>query len=195
LHDSNFKEAENQLIKLENRILEFPEHIQAEIKDLGQFKRWQIVKLQEPGGMSDKENLTFLREMAKKGGIAGYQSQNILCFFFNECFDREIPLLVSKSPISFTPDSKETIEIPSVLEIRPNPANDWVMFEIIEGYDVENSQIDLVFTDVSGKTIHQTKLSRNSYLWETGDLDNGIYFIKVIINNEVNNVEKVVIQH
>ena len=61
-----------------------------------------------------------------------------------------------------------------------------------QAYDLlENAEI--IITDVSGNLIHQTNLTRTTYLWETGSVENGVYLIMVRSDNVVFSTEKVII--
>jgi hypothetical protein len=113
-------------------------------------------------------------------------------FFFNECQDYPIKVGGTKSQ-SYSHEIVP-IEIPSVISIRPNPANDWVMIELLDGFELDQG-FEILISDISGKTIKQTLMTRNSYLWETGALDNGVYIVKVQSQGDLITLEKVVIQH
>lgn len=54
---------------------------------------------------------------------------------------------------------------------------------------------EICIMDISGRLIHQTVLTRNTYLWETGEIEKGIYLIRVRLGEELIITEKIVIQH
>ena len=142
-------------------------------------------------GTSD---LSFLRNLASSGkGTAQYQAQNILCFFYGECdYYSFYPEDGNRSALVGVNKIDEATE-QSELNVYPNPAANWVMIELSnDAYEsLENAQV--VIMDISGKELFQTNLSRTTYLWETGNIENGIYLIIIKSNNGIYATEKVVV--
>ena len=87
--------------------------------------------------------------------------------------------------------SVQTLLSPSV-EVRPNPANNWVSFTYtLEG---EQAQAVLELRDAAGKTVHQVQLSqtKGEYVWDTRELQSGTYYYSLKTAN-TNKNGKVVI--
>ena len=85
----------------------------------------------------------------------------------------------------------QTLLSPSV-EVRPNPANNWVSFAYtLEG---EQAQAVLELRDAAGKTVHQVQLSqpKGEYVWDTRELQPGTYYYSLKTAN-TNKTGKVVI--
>jgi len=195
LQEGNFALAENEIDNLELFSLNAPTHLRIEIADFVSLKRWLIIILQTQGHIAQlpQGDLSYLRNMANRGsGTARYQARNILCFFYNECeaylIDAESD---PRSQITTTNQSVEKFE-PS-FSIYPNPASNWVMIELSQGsYDhLENPEI--IITDLTGKVIHQTQLTRSTYLWETGTIENGVYLILVRSHDKLFTAQKVIV--
>ena len=197
LQDGNFTQAKSETNNLESRIGTFPAHLQIEIADFVALKRWMFVILPIPQDISRLKpaDLNFLRNLAQNGsGTARYQAQNILCFFYDECD----PFPIDTDPITRMQDVVEqsTIEEEQAsFSIYPNPANNWVMIEFSqETYDqLQNATITV--TDITGRLIHQTNLTRSTYLWETGAIHDGIYLIIISSNDLLFDTKKVVVRH
>ncbi|MBI3133475.1 MAG: T9SS type A sorting domain-containing protein [Bacteroidetes bacterium] len=56
---------------------------------------------------------------------------------------------------------------------------------------MENAEI--LITDLTGKMVHQTKLTRSTYLWETGIIENGVYLVLIKSNSMLFEAQKVII--
>ena len=134
----------------------------------------------------------FLRNLSSSGaGTAKYQAQNILCFFYGECDWYYLETGETRAPEKSNSVTEQRVQ--PEFKIYPNPAGNWVMIEFTQqAYDLlENAEI--IITDVSGNLIHQTNLTRTTYLWETGSVENGVYLIMVRSDNVVFSTEKVII--
>jgi len=53
--------------------------------------------------------------------------------------------------------------------------------------------VTVIIMDVTGKEVLQTNLTRNTYLWETGQIQNGVYLISVRSNDVIFATQKVII--
>ena len=124
-------------------------------------------------------------------GTAKYQAQNILCFFYDECDPFYFSVIESRSPESTIEIDNNYIQ--NEFSIYPNPAGNWVMIELTQQTYDNLENVEIIITDVTGKLIHQTSLLRNTYLWETGAIQNGIYLIVVKSDDMVFKTEKVII--
>lgn len=195
LHDGDLNAAKLAIDTYAAYANSAPAHLRQEVLDFVKLKRKLLLILQTPGYIAslDEENLKFLREMALNGsGTARYQAQDILCFFYNECdyyyFETEPDTRAPEKGFEITSDEKQP-----EFRIYPNPAGNWVMIELtLESFDqLENAEI--LITDLTGKVVHQTNLTRNTYLWETGSIQNGVYLILIKSNNTLFEVQKVII--
>jgi len=83
--------------------------------------------------------------------------------------------------------SSETTQDNSI-EIYPNPAKD-----ILNIYNPENNAIDVIISDVTGKTILSNKLTDSSSKIDISDFVTGIYFIR-IFNDHTNIYQKLIIE-
>ena len=124
-------------------------------------------------------------------GTAKYQAQNILCFFYNECDPYFIETGETRAPENSITISDEKTQ--PEFTVYPNPAGNWVMIELTQEAFEHLSNAQIVITDISGKVIHQTNLGRTTYLWETGNIENGLYLITIKSDEAVYQTEKVII--
>ena len=194
LQEKDLGAAKSEVDELESNIESFPDFLQQEVLDMIKLYRWMLGVLGEPGGIADKDNILFLQSMSNVNNIAGIRSQNLLCFFFDQCPENFIVLEEGSRGHSFKiPSSPEKIE--PIIGIRPNPAHNWVMIEIDERTISSMEGLSITITDITGKTILQTNLDRNSYLWETMDVENGLYIIAIRNVGGPISTEKVIIQH
>jgi hypothetical protein len=79
----------------------------------------------------------------------------------------------------------------------PNPVNSFAKIE----FDIyEATWVEFVLFDQQGRMIQKllrdkAKAGRNEFSINTHDLNNGIYFIQIITNNEIRFNQKIVVQH
>jgi len=71
------------------------------------------------------------------------------------------------------------------ISIYPNPFKDKLIFE--QKNQIENIQVEIL--DFQGKQLKYLQFSEKLKVADVSDLQNGIYFIKIIKNKEVN-IEK-----
>ena len=141
---------------------------------------------------SDPIRIFFLRNLSSSGaGTAKYQAQNILCFFYNECDPYYFDTGESRAPEKPIIISEEKVQ--PEFSIYPNPAGNWVMIELTQEMFDQLTNAQIVIMDVSGKLIHQTNLTRTTYLWETGEIENGLYLITLKSDDAVYQTGKVII--
>ena len=138
------------------------------------------------------EKATLLDLIGQSNGLAGTQARNIMAFIGEyEYCDCPAPLDEELKTKPVSSKSVQTLLSPSV-EVRPNPANNWVSFTYtLEG---EQPQAVLELRDAAGKTVHQVQLSqpKGAYLWDTRELQSGTYYYSLKTAN-TNKTGKVVI--
>ena len=146
------------------------------------------------GGLANmtEANHTFMAKMATNGtGVAKYQAQELICFFFDECFTytADIP---QESRAMSNPTIKPT---PTDLgfKLYPNPASEWVAFEL----PLDVTPVNITIVDAMGKVVFNNTVNKPVFIWETLHLPNGTYIINVVNleNNIAVGTETVVIQH
>jgi hypothetical protein len=197
MQDGNFDQAEIETDNLAAMAAVLPAHLRSEVTDFVSLKRKLLEILQNPERIAQLPlaELAFLRNLATRGnGTARYQAQNILCFFYNECdyysFETEEDSRAPETQITIESDEEQP-----TFSVYPNPASGWVMIELsLESFmDLENAEI--IVTDLTGKVVKQTSLTRSTYLWETGSVENGVYLIIIKSNNVLFDAQKVIITH
>ncbi len=138
------------------------------------------------------EKATLLDLIGQSNGLAGTQARNIMAFIgeYDYC-DCPAPLDKALKMKQLSNTNIQTLLSPSV-EVRPNPANNWVSFAYtLEG---EQAQAVLELRDAAGKTVHQVQLSqpKGEYVWDTRELQPGTYYYSLKTAN-TNKTGKVVI--
>ncbi len=195
LHERDYSTATTQLAALESSISSYPTHVRAELTDYVSYKEKMVALLstESPLDSLSTTNYTFVENQAKKGvGIARYQAQELLCFFYGNC--AEYPLLIPQSTQSMAQiiPSEET-EIKRAFQVYPNPARDWVtvLMPEVEG------QVQMTITDLTGRVVLVETITKNLFNWDTKTMSNGTYLITLInlTTGERIGAEKVVLQH
>lgn len=197
LHDGNFVQAETEINNLEQYALTAPPHLVAEITDFVSLKRWLLPILRNAGEIArlSPGHMLYLRNAAARStGTAQYQAQNILCFFYNECPDHSIdPETNAGSKIMMPPVAATSSGIE--FSVYPNPASDKVAIELPQETFSQFENVEIVVSDLLGKVIHQAPLTKNTYLWESSSMRNGVYLIMIRSGNTQVAAKKVVINH
>lgn len=149
----------------------------------------------------DSNEITYLQTLADNNGrVAGY-AQNILCFFYNICYEKESPLASNqqKSMLFPTTNAKSTspelINILYEVAVYPNPADGYtsIAWEIYD--ELKNAQYRIV--DLNGREMMQGKLDKNKgeKVIDTRNLKNGIYIIGVYNNNQLKKNLKLIVNN
>ena len=142
--------------------------------------------------MNETEKSTLIDMISQSDGLAGIQARNIMAFIGEyEYCDCPAPLDEELKTKPVSSKSIQTLLSPSV-EVRPNPANNWVSFTYtLEG---EQAQAVLELRDAAGKTVHQVQLNqtKGEYVWDTRELQSGTYYYSLKTAN-TNKNGKVVI--
>jgi len=153
----------------------------------------------------------FMTDLAENGeGLARYQAQELLCFFYNEC--AEYPVITSTTtsmaPL-FQDMDTERLVLSAVevsrsdrsFKIYPNPAQSWVAIEL----PAVDSPLIITVVDLSGRVIYQKQLNGVANtdrlgtveIWDTQLIGNGVYLITItdVLSAESYGTQKVVIQN
>ena len=194
LQQNDLTMAQTKVSEINADILNYPTHLQAEVQDVVDFKTEVISIMGNIGGLANMTtaNHTFMTDIATNGkGVAKYQAQELLCFFFDECFNYSFDIPMTGRAME---TDKLTATKPELnFKLFPNPASNWVTIEL----PLDVAPVVVKITDVNGKLILNTTVNRPIYIWETDQLPNGVYLIN--IKTEVNGyelgTEKVTIQH
>jgi hypothetical protein len=138
----------------------------------------------------DSTEIDYLKGLAEhKGRVAGY-AQNILCFFYDSCSDKEL-LNGDAQPKSMMAASSapELVEILYNVTVYPNPANDFtsVKWEIYD--ELQNANFKVF--DLNGQEVMNGLINENSgeKVLDVRLLENGVYIIG-IYNNGVKKMNK-----
>jgi len=194
LQKNDLTMAQTKVNDLNADVLNYPAHLQAEIQDVVAFKTEVISIMGNAGGLANMTETqhSFMSNMASTGiGVARYQAQELICFFYDECFKYSFNIpeanrtMVTEQPIMTKPELN--------FKLFPNPASNWVTIEL----PLDVTPVIVTITDLQGKLIGNAIINRPIYIWETDHLPNGTYLIN--IKTEVGNyelgTEKVTIQH
>lgn len=187
--------AQNRIDNLSSNIGNLSFHIKQELLDVVNLKNRTLKILNNPGefaNMTESDHI-FLIQMAKNGtGIAKYQSEELLCFFYNECENRgvELPSL-PKSAFNLENSQNESIGIENSVNMYPNPAEDWVSFELPN----DGSEYYFLIMDVNGREVANMTTSKRIFIVETTNLSEGMYVVQIINKDheELIDIKKLVI--
>jgi predicted S18 family serine protease len=195
LQKGDYSTASTKLTALVSAISSYPTHVQAELTDYVSYKE-KIVALLSAGSHLDSLSVTdysFVEDHANESeGIASYQAQELLCFFYGNCAEYALVIpQTSQSMAQIIPSEKT--EIKRAFQVYPNPARDWVTIVMPE---VEG-QVQMTITDLTGRVILVETITKNLFNWDTKTISNGTYLITLInlTTGERIGAEKVVLQH
>lgn len=196
LHEGDYSTATTKLSALESSISSYPTHVQAELTDYVSYKE-KMVDLLSAGSPLDslsETDYSFVEYHANESeGIARYQAQELMCFFYGNCAEYALVIpQTSQSMAQIIPTSERT-EIKRAFEVYPNPAKDWVTIVMPEG----EGQMQMTITDLTGRVILLETITKNLFNWDTKSMSNGTYLITLInlTTGERIGAEKVVLQH
>jgi hypothetical protein len=195
LHKGDYSTATTKLNVLESAISSYPTHVQTELTDYVSYKEKMVALLSadSPLDSLSETDYSFVEDHANESeGIARYQAQELLCFFYGNCAEYALVIpQTSQSMAQIIPSEKT--EIKRAFQAYPNPATDWVTIVMPE---VEG-QVQMTITDLSGRVILVETITKNLFNWDTKNMNNGTYLITLInlTTGERIGTEKVVLQH
>jgi hypothetical protein len=132
------------------------------LQDSIAINKLDSLKLIALKNIADEPINTFARSM----------SRNLLCFFYNTCYNAE-----NEMPISSTLRTTKSNDLQYNKEtiVYPNPAKDFVVFY----YKLNNKEEakELIISDAIGKPIYTNNLNgiNGQHIWDTKKVANGIY--------------------
>lgn len=146
----------------------------------------------------DSTEIAYLQTLAdNKGRVAGY-AQNILCFFYNICYEKDLAFGNSQAKSMMLPPQNNQEELNNVLyniKLYPNPANDYasIQWEIYDELKDANYRV----VDLNGREQLSGVLgdNRGEQVLDTRKLKNGVYIIGIYNNNQLKVSKKLVIEN
>lgn len=131
----------------------------------------------------ESSEIELLQQIANATtGRTSAMAQNILCFGYQLCVDY-LPADGDGNHLKFTKPEKTAKQILqsayNKITVTPNPANVYVAFNY-ELPLLENNAV-LYITDAMGKTITQKSISskKGQWVWDTRNINKGIYFYEI----------------
>ncbi len=195
LQDNNLTMAQSKVDALQGDIVNYSNHLHNELNDFVNFKNKLIELLEEPEALANlsQADHDFMTNLAETGtGVARYQAQEILCFFYHECATYSVDLDNSTTKSAILKEitaAKTTVK--KDYTIYPNPANTWLAIEL----PLASKNIEIIIQDITGRVIFQEKINKPIFVWETGLLSSGTYIITISSNESIVGTEKIIIKH
>ncbi len=126
-------------------------------------------------------------------GLSQALSQNILCFYYGICTDIDYNLELNGNKTQFHRQPNEKSQI-NVVNVAPNPCKTYTSF--IYSFPLLKDKAILTISDVTGKIVRTITFENNEgqQIWETRDVERGIYFYSVKDENGIIAKGKVAVQ-
>lgn len=129
----------------------------------------------------NSSEIQFLENLAIKNTRVGAYSRNILCFFYDICFDAPIEVSTSQKALVTKPTIEEILY---TLDIYPNPANQFTSFS----WEIFVPLKNCIYTvyDLNGIQKIRNEITQNKGVItiDTRHLKNGLYLINIENNNK-----------
>jgi hypothetical protein len=156
---------------------------------------WQIQLNQQGGDVNSFDDASFdmLIEIAENsGGRAGMQARAILEYGKNYHFDKCLPQ-ADQASVKSGMVNPTYYENGISVEANPNPANAWVTFNYSLPFKVNGGEI--LVTDMEGRMVTSFQISGSAgqQVWDTRQVDKGIYIYTLKAGN-ISKQGKLVIQ-
>jgi hypothetical protein len=197
LQKGNYETAQLKINELNNTINNYPAFMTVELNDVIVFKTKIRQLLAQNGTLAniEKGDKLFFEQMAENGhGIAKLQAQELLCFYFNQCYETplELPNLTNGKMKAESPQENITERLLS-FKMYPNPANDWVAIEL----PIETQSAIITIVDLNGRVVLQEQTNIPLYIWTTNAMTEGVYIINVtnLEGTQKIGAQKIIIQH
>ena len=196
IEEGDYVNAQELVDSLDAQIQYYSDHLQDELTDYVSYKD-KLIEILSNGTPLDslsETDHTFMTDMAENGvGLARYQAQELLCFFYGEC--TEYPVILPQAnlaPMS-EPDGGLSEVEDRQFNIYPNPANDYLTIVLPNS----DEPLQVTITDLTGRVVYREQVRKSLYNIDTNPLSGGNYLITVTnLNGDVNyGTQKVVIQH
>jgi hypothetical protein len=110
---------------------------------------------------------------------AAFQARSILCFFFDECVEEAVNLSNTTPPARIIQVEDAMLELTESLtdfKAYPNPATDYVNFDYELPEYIKKATVTI--TSITGKVVKEFDIesTEGQILWDTRQVENGIYF-------------------
>lgn len=146
----------------------------------------------------DSTEVAYLQILANgKGRVAGY-AQNILCFFYAICYEKELATGNAQNKAMLIPSANSQEALNNVLytvTLYPNPAKEYtsIQWEIYD--ELNNLHYNVV--DINGREQLSGILSDNKgeQVIDTRKLKQGLYIIGIYNNNQLKVSKKLVVEN
>ncbi|NOQ75428.1 MAG: T9SS type A sorting domain-containing protein [Crocinitomix sp.] len=196
IQEGDFTTAQSKVNTLNTAIQTYPIHLQDELTDYVSFKNKVIAIL---SANSEFDNLavadhTFLTDLANDGeGIARYQAQELLCFYYDECAEYPVVTMQVGGGLSPSFEQDKPKSETQSFAVYPNPANNWVTIVLPES----DLLMNVTIVDLTGRVIFNQLIDRSLFIWDTELVGNGTYLITITNENQTESLgtQKVVVQH
>jgi hypothetical protein len=142
------------------QLYQFKKALKLDNKGINQLNATEIEQLQS---IAEHQTSNLARSMAR----------GPLCFFYNICYQDELDF---EEPQSKIIGQFKTEKVHSeAISVYPNPGSEFVVFSTIGNQNILLDEV--LITDLSGKQIHHFTLdnSAKQYIWDTRNVENGIY--------------------
>ncbi len=143
----------------------------------------------------DSSEISYLQDLAQGTSRASGYAKNILCYFYDICFEPELALLNTENKMLPTP-TKNTKDLANALydfKIFPNPAKEYVSIT----WEIFDNLVETTYsiTDLSGKTHLQGSINSNKgeQQIDTRMLKEGLYILNIHNNNQIKTSKKLII--
>jgi hypothetical protein len=131
----------------------------------------------------NSSEISYLETLAEKGSRASGYAENILCFFYDICYDKEVSegggmakMLTIPTPSGDAPSLEELMYN---ITVYPNPASEFtsIKWEIYD--ELENAQYKIF--DLNGREMGSGIIEENTgeKVIDTRSLENGVYIINI----------------
>lgn len=144
----------------------------------------------------NNSEISILDLLTTSNGLVARTAKNVLCFFYNTCYDSDVEISQSAKNLqnSSTQNTKDEInKVYYQSKVYPNPASDyssikWMIFEKIVNCKIKVYNVDGVL--MTEKAINEVQ---GECIFDTRNWSSGTYNVIIENNNEKKTNEKLVI--
>ncbi|MCG8326063.1 MAG: T9SS type A sorting domain-containing protein [Chitinophagales bacterium] len=173
----DFNSAMNEMNDLSNTAASYPQNIQQRISDFIQLKNIIIPALSQQNTLANlsESQKNAVRSLASNGsGIAKYQAQELMCFFFDEC-QSNVPSIGQSTQNAIAPDNNSILVLQNKQSaLYPNPTTDIFTLSI---EDIKGTYQIGIYT-LQGHLVKKINTLESKTEINISDLENGIYLLK-----------------
>lgn len=195
LQQSNLSEASLELNNLENSASGKPDHMKQEILDFIELKKVIITVLSQDINYLDMSvaDKTSIEIIAQNGtGLAKYQAQELLCFFFDQCNSKSVILDENNAPSTINNTNKIVSNWEQFVSITPNPTNGIIKIDI-NSDQFNDALFSVELYSIQGQKLETFEMNSKSRTIDLQSYTDGIYFIN-IRNTQDNYTMKIIKQ-